>query len=183
MKKRNMQSEIATLVKRYKLSKLKIGTKKLPRSVLHDPCPECNGRPKFHGRGENRYSECLCDGKGVYKQRSEFTNATRLWTGKLGKDLVVLTEYDCESDLIGFFSIEVFFGCSELTLDDYLHFVRPNGSANATSSHWNGEYPGSGIPRHPETLRGFMYRTVVNDHDGHILPKDIVKYLRTSQVS
>jgi len=51
------------------------------------------------------------------------------------------------------------------------------GENSATSSTWNGEQAGSGIPRYPDSLRGNMWRVGASFGDCYMNPSDIVAFL------
>lgn len=117
--------------------------------------------------------ECVCDGKGNYQQRIEWTNATQLWTADIPAGLVMIAEYGGSE--FGFYSVSIYL--DGMTIDENLDVSANSGYLYATSSSWDGEKAGSAIRRVPETLRGFMWRTCDQKGDHHAYPADIIAYM------
>lgn len=161
---KTVQSELSRIVKQYNLTEV-FGWER-ERKI---PCPEgCTA--KKHKR------HCLCE-KGIYTMRGDWTNASRVWLGSVEGKTIAVTLYP------GVFGTSEFFNVIISTAEPPTSFsieaqeeVWKHRVASAGTSSWNGEQAGSAIPRHPETLRGFMYRTYFPE-DSHRLPEDIVQYL------
>ena len=162
MSKVNLKSELNRIVKQYGLKEVQ--TWERFRDI---ECPE-NG-------ATCEDEDCMCGGTGTYEIRGEWTNASRVWVGKASGKSIVVVSFD---DGWPFFAVTVAKGWKfGTTIEAQKALDRLSESTSATTSHWDGDVAGSAIKRHPDSLRGFMYRTVVEGHDGHILPPDIVKYL------
>lgn len=174
MSKRGMKSDLAALVKKYKLKEVRLGSKKFPREKKAY-CP-------FGPAGGKHDEYCVCSGRpDDFAYRAEYVNAEKLWVGKIDQDTILVALYESlftpETD---FFSVRILFGeKGKVRLTGGLNYEAPHGTAYAHTSYWDGDVAGSAIPRHPPELTGFLYRGEYEGRDGHFLPDDIVAHLRT----
>ena len=119
------------------------------------------------GGADCRDKECLCEGTGVRRMRGFWTNASRVWRGSLNGDALVICDFG------SWFNVILYDGPVNTSIEGQ----NTPTEAYATTSCWEGEDSGSAIPRYPETLRGFMWRTDTDGHDSHVRPDDIVEHM------
>lgn len=117
--------------------------------------------------------DCICK-RGVYEIRSNLVNADLVWTADIGGYNFLLCEFGINSPLFRWYSISI----HETAFFQDKDLKGPKVICEATTSHWDGEYAGRGIPRIPESIRGPMYRTADKVlGDCHVQCDDIVQYL------
>jgi len=106
--------------------------------------------------------------------RGSWTNASRVWVGGIGAGLsVVICEF---SGSWPWYNVIVSEAVPVNTAWVKIEDQKREPLGYAITTDWNGERAGSGIPRIPESLRGFMYR-VTTGGDHKILPEDVISYL------
>jgi len=162
---RSVESEFNDLMRDYSFTRI---DDKWARSRT-DPCVECTTfGPSL---------DCdNCDGTREVEYRADWVNASRVYEVEVDGYFIQLAKFDKSYSREPFwFTVEVY--ATPYAQDPVtLRSAPPLVAASTTS--WDGEKLGSGIPRVPEDLRGFMYRCPVGEsRDAHCRPDDIVVHL------
>ena len=130
------------------------------------PCTDCSNVSL------DKENICLsCNNTGTIRKRSSFVNAKKTFYTCYRDNQFLLMRFD------NWFHLSIL---SQQIKQDPDTLRLPKPYIQAITTEWSGEQAGSAIKRHPENLRGFMYR--VTGHqlyqlDVHVRPHNIMDYL------